>query len=99
MVDQRVGESERSPFFGIPAHTTTIPAQLAIKFNLDIIPIYLERKNDETFYMEVQEPLKYSKTSNAEEDKKNITANINKKIEEMILRNPGQWIWTHSRWK
>ena len=29
MVDQRVGESERYPFFDIPAHTTTIPAQLA----------------------------------------------------------------------
>ena len=99
MVDQRVGESERSPFFNIPAHTTTIPAQLALKFNLDIIPIYLERKNDNSFYMEVQEPIKYSKTSNPEQDKKNITVNINKKIEKMILRNPGQWIWTHSRWK
>ena len=31
MVDQRVGESERYPFFNIPAHTTTIPAQLAVK--------------------------------------------------------------------
>ena len=25
--------------------------------------------------------------------------NINKIIEEMILRKPGQWIWTHNRWK
>ena len=44
MVDQRVGESERSPFFNIPAHTTTIPAQLAIKYDLEIIPVFLERK-------------------------------------------------------
>ena len=43
MVDQRVGESDRVPFFGIPAHTTTIPAQIAIKFNLEIVPIYLKR--------------------------------------------------------
>ena len=34
MVDQRVGESERYPFFNKPAHTTTIPAQLALKFEL-----------------------------------------------------------------
>jgi len=99
MVDQRVGESERYPFFGIPAHTTTIPAQLALKFNLEIVPIYLERKNDNSFYMEIQEPIKYTKTKNPEQDKKNITISINKKIEEMVLRNPGQWIWTHSRWK
>ena len=24
---------------------------------------------------------------------------LNKILEEMIARNPGQWIWTHNRWK
>jgi len=99
MVDQRVGESDRSPFFGIPAHTTSIPAQLALKFDLEIFPVYLERKNDNSFYMEIQEPIEINKTKNIEEDKKNITIKINQRIEEMVLRNPGQWIWTHSRWK
>ena len=99
MVDQRVGESERYPFFDIPAHTTTIPAQLALKFNLEIIPIYLERKNDNSFLMEVLNPVKINRTNNLEEDKKNITIKINETIEKMVLKNPGQWIWTHSRWK
>jgi len=99
MVDQRVGESERYPFFDIPAHTTTIPAQLALKFNLDIVPIYLERKNDNTFLMEVLNPLEINKTDNLGEDKKNITIKINETIEKMVLKNPGQWIWTHNRWK
>ena len=99
MVDQRVGESERYPFFGIPAHTTTIPAQLALKFNLNIVPIYLERKSDNSFLMEVLSPIKIDRTNNLELDKKNITIKINHVIEKMILKNPGQWIWTHSRWK
>jgi len=99
MVDQRVGESDRSPFFGIPAHTTSIPAQLAVKFDLEIFPVYLERKNDNSFYMEIQEPIKIDRTENIEEDKKKITIKINQTIEKMVLRNPGQWIWTHSRWK
>ena len=99
MVDQRVGESERYPFFDIPAHTTTIPAQLALKFNLDIVPIYLERENDNSFLMEVLNPIKINRTSNLEEDKKNITIKINQIIEKMVLKNPGQWIWTHNRWK
>ena len=99
MVDQRVGESERYPFFDIPAHTTTIPAQLALKYDLDIVPIFLERKEDNFFKMEIQQPINYEKTQNYEEDKKNITIKINRIIEKMILKNPGQWIWTHSRWK
>ena len=99
MVDQRVSESDRSPFFNIPAHTTTIPAQLALKYNLNIIPIYFERRSDNSFLMEIQKPMEIIKTKNSEEDKKNITLEINKVIEKMILRNPGQWIWTHSRWK
>ena len=99
MVDQRVGESERYPFFGVPAHTTTIPAQLALKYDLEIIPIFLERKGENFFKMEIQQPINYEKTLNSDEDKKNITIEINRIIEQMILKNPSQWIWTHSRWK
>ena len=99
MVDQRVGESERYPFFNIPAHTTTIPAQLALKFNLNIVPIYLERRQDNTFFMEVSQPIEVNKTKNLDEDKKKITIQINKVIEKMLLKNPTQWVWTHNRWK
>ena len=49
--------------------------------------------------MEVLKPIEIEKTNNLENDKKNITIKINKVIEKMIVRNPGQWIWTHGRWK
>ena len=81
MVDQRVGESERYPFFNIPAHTTTIPAQLAVKYDLEIIPIFLERKEDNFFKMEIQKPIKCHKTKNSDENKIYITIEINKTIE------------------
>ena len=99
MVDQRLGESERYPFFNRPAHTTTLPAQLALKFDCNIIPIYLERNKDNFFKMEILNPIEINKTSNLENDKKTTTIKINQIIEKMILRNPGQWIWTHGRWK
>jgi KDO2-lipid IV(A) lauroyltransferase len=99
MVDQRLSESDRYPFFNKPAHTTTLPAQLAFKFNCDIIPIYLERTKDNFFNMDILEPIKIIKTGNLEDDKKKITIKINQIIEKMVLKNPKQWIWTHSRWK
>ena len=99
MVDQRLGQSERYPFFNVPAHTTTLPAQLAIKFSCDIVPIYLERKENDFFNMEILDPIKINKSNNPENEKKDITLKINQIIENFIIRNPGQWIWTHNRWK
>jgi KDO2-lipid IV(A) lauroyltransferase len=99
MVDQRVGEGSRTLFFNKPAHTTTIPAQLALKYDCKLVPISLERKEGPNFEMTIHEPYKIEKTNNGEEDKKNITLKINHIIEKMIINNPKQWIWSHNRWK
>ena len=99
MVDQRVSEGPRTPFFNKPAHTTTIPAQLAIKYNCKLVPISLERKEGVNFEMTIHEPYRIQKTGNDDEDTKNITLRINQVIEKMIIKNPKQWIWSHNRWK
>ena len=99
MVDQRVSEGPRTPFFNKPAHTTTIPAQLALKFNCKLVPISLERKEGPNFEMTIHEPYKIKKTGNDEDDIKDITIKINQTLEKMIIKNPKQWIWSHNRWK
>jgi len=99
MVDQRVSEGPRTAFFNKPAHTTTIPAQLALKFNCKLVPIFLERKEGPNFEMTIYEPYKIEKTGNDEEDARKITLKINHIIEKMIIKNPTQWIWSHNRWK
>jgi len=99
MVDQRVSEGPRTLFFNKPAHTTTIPAQLALKYNCKLVPISLERKEGPNFEMTIHEPYKIEKTGNDEKDTKNITLKINQIIEKMIIGNPKQWIWSHNRWK
>ncbi len=95
MIDQRVREGEKVPFFGHLATTTTIPAQLIKKFNFEVVPIYIERKNKFFFKMYVSEPIKLDQTKNVYE----ITLYLNKILEKMILNNVDQWIWTHDRWK
>ncbi len=99
MVDQRVSEGPRTLFFNKPAHTTTIPAQLALKYNCKLVPISLERKEGTNFEMTIHEPYKIQKTGNDDEDTKNITLQINQIIEKIIIENPTQWIWSHNRWK
>jgi len=95
MIDQRVSESIKTNFFGHKASTTTIPAQLVKKFGSKIVPIYIERINGVYFKMTINKPVSFDKESTIEE----ITLNLNKWLEKMILINPGQWIWSHDRWK
>ena len=52
MIDQRVSEGERLNFFNQPALTTTLPAQLALKFELPIIPVFIERRQNGTYKIE-----------------------------------------------
>ena len=95
MIDQRVSEGKKIHFFDKLALTTTLPAQLSIKYNLEIIPVYIERLQDEKFIIEFQKPLQ----PNNFENKIDLTCELNKVLEKMVIRNPGQWIWTHNRWK
>jgi len=95
MIDQRVREGEKVNFFNNLATTTTIPAQLVKKYNCELVPIYIERKNLNYFKIYISEPIKISKTKSILE----TTKFLNHVLEKMILKNVDQWIWTHDRWK
>ena len=97
MVDQRVSEGSSIFFFNKEAYTTTLPAQLAIRFNCEIIPIYIARDQNDNFEMEILNPIQI--TENMKKDKELISKKINSILEDLILRDPSQWILTHNRWK
>ena len=95
MIDQRVSEGESINFFNKPALTTTLPAQLSIKFGIAIVPVYIERTDDDNFNIEFLKSLNPKNFS----DKIELSLELNKILERMIIKNPSQWIWTHNRWK
>lgn len=95
MIDQRVSEGILSNFFGHKALTTTIPAQLVKKFNIPIVPVYIDRVKDIHFKITINEPIYFSKNKSVEF----ITDQLNKELESMILKKPENWIWSHNRWK
>ena len=95
MIDQRVREGEKTNFFGSPATTTTIPAQLIKKYGCSVVPIYIERNKSHYFKMYVSKPIKINKSRSISE----ITKYLNNILEKMIIKNIDQWIWTHDRWK
>ena len=95
MIDQRVTEGVMCDFFGQKARTTTIPAQFVKKFNAKIVPVYIHRFDDNKFKLEFGDIIEFKNDETLDA----ITLKLNKILEEMILKNPDQWIWTHNRWK
>ena len=95
MIDQRVSQGIKSNFFNEKAFTTTIQAQLIKKFNMPVVPIFIERYEGIKFKMKVHKPIHFSNEDTIE----NITNELNKTLEKMILSNPNNWIWSHNRWK
>ncbi len=95
MIDQRVSQGILSSFFQQKALTTTIPAQLVKKFNIPIVPIYIERIDGLNFDITINKPIYFSK----DETIQKITDDLNIVLEKLIKKKPEQWIWSHNRWK
>ena len=95
MIDQRVSEGVLSNFFNQKALTTTIPAQLVKKFNIPVVPVCIKRIKGIEFKMTIKKPIFFSKDKSI----KTITDELNNVLEQLIIENPEEWIWSHNRWK
>ena len=95
MIDQRVSEGILSNLFNKQALTTTIPAQLVKKYDIPIVPVFIERIGNINYKVIIKKPVVFSKEHSIIE----ITEKLNEILEKMIIKNPEQWIWSHNRWK
>ncbi|WP_440618976.1 lysophospholipid acyltransferase family protein [Candidatus Pelagibacter sp. HIMB1493] len=95
MIDQRVSEGVLSNLFNKQALTTTIPAQLVKKYDIPIVPVFIERIGNIKYKVIIKKPVVFSKEHSIIE----ITEKLNEILEKMIIKNPEQWIWSHNRWK
>ena len=96
MVDQAITQGTKINFFNEPAFTTSIPSQLALKYNYQIVPISIKRLDKYYFKMKILNPILIDPNNDNEQT---IGVKINQEMEKIIIANPGQWIWTHNRWK
>ncbi|MBF96199.1 MAG: hypothetical protein CMJ13_03105 [Pelagibacterales bacterium] len=100
LIDQKLNEGITVNFLGKPSYTATAIAELAIRMDLDIVPIKLLRtKNyghEITFFPKISPS---NKKLNHEKKVKYILTEINKQLSSWIKKNPEQWLWIHRRWK
>lgn len=91
--DLHVQEGKELRFFGQPAMTSTVPAELALKQKALLVPVYAIRQpNGLDFEILMQDPIEHS-------DPVTMTQQINDGLEELVREHMDQWFWIHRRWK
>jgi KDO2-lipid IV(A) lauroyltransferase len=99
LVDQRVDVGEPVPFFGRDMLTSTTPAQLALHFDCELIPIRIQRLHGARFRVTFHQPV-VADDENAEKAEKilQMTSKINALFESWIRERPHEWMCTKRRW-
>ena len=98
LVDQKMNDGISVPFFGKPAMTAPAIAQLALHYDMPIIPARVVRTGGAHFEVTIDPPVAFEKTGDKDADQRAIMTTINARIETWIREHPEQWFWVHKRW-
>lgn len=91
--DQHFSSAPVLSFFGLPARTAISAAEMALRLDADLIPVYAIRQPDGlSFRVLVDAPIAHS-------DALTMTQTLNDQLEVMIRAHMDQWLWIHRRWK
>jgi KDO2-lipid IV(A) lauroyltransferase len=99
--DARREEGVFVSFFGRSASTRYGPIALATQRGVPILPVFVRRDPDgRTHRLQIQPALQLEPGSSDDEDvlRRNVQLAA-AAIENEIRSCPGQWIWTHRRWR
>jgi lipopolysaccharide heptosyltransferase II len=95
LVDQHAGDKGVwVPLFGRLASTSSLPAILAKRTGARMLAGGMETMGPAKWRIEYRY-LKLEESASVEE----LTAELNRRVEEQIERNPSDWFWLHNRWK
>lgn len=98
LMDQRFDGGVEVPFFGLPAITTLIPARLALKLNVPLIPARIERRAGARFVITVHRPLEIEPDQDPDGAALRLTARVNALFARWISAAPEQWLCVKRRW-
>ncbi len=86
-------------FFGKKASTTTGIARLALHTGAAVVPGYaVWDAGIRKYRLRFEPPVGLLRTGDAERDVLENTQKFTSVIEDIIRRDPEQWVWVHGRW-
>ena len=93
LIDQYVFGGPIHDFMGHPAPTSPAAAEMALKYDALLIPIYSTRlENGLDFDIELEAPIAHT-------DPQSMTQALNDSLAARVRAAPEQWFWLHDRWK
>lgn len=98
LLDQKQNDGLPVDFFGKPAMTAPAAAELALRFNLPMVPVRVIRTGPNSFRAEVLPPLTLPDSGDRKQDLEGLLSMINGLFEDWIREYPEQWFWVHKRW-
>src|SRR5215211_8200562 len=99
LMDQRYDRGVAVPFFGRPAPTTLVPAQLALRLGVPLVPVRVERRGGAArFVITVHRPVEPEAGLDPKEAAVGMTARVNQLFARWIAAAPDQWCCAKRRW-
>lgn len=98
IVDQRVDGGAPVPFFGHEMLTSVTPAQLAVRFDCELIPVQIQRLEDARFRAIFHAPVRVAAELPDDRRVLEMTAAVNDLFEQWIRERPQEWMCTKRRW-
>lgn len=93
LIDQHMRHGAPLTFLGHRALTALSAAELALKYDCLLLPVYGLRQPDGLhFDLLIEPPIPHS-------DAATMTQALNDSLEAQVRAHPGQWLWVHRRWK
>jgi KDO2-lipid IV(A) lauroyltransferase len=91
--DQYYGQGKVITFFGKPTPAATSAAEMALKYDALLLPIYGIRQPDGlSFEVIVEDAVPHT-------DAVTMMQHLSDSLEARVRAHPEQWLWIHKRWK
>lgn len=100
LIDQDThAPSVSAPFFGRLARTPAAAATLAIRRELPVLAVFIQRRGADGHRITIRPPFVIERSDDQRTDIINLTRQFNTALEVQIRKNPAEWVWWHRRWR
>lgn len=95
LMDQHTSRGPKLKFLGRPAQTFTSAARLAIRTGFPVVVGSFVRVAPYQYRLVGGKPLRFSRDA----DRNEVAQILNDRLGDAIRRYPGQYLWSHRRWR